>query len=125
MLDPLQHSVSGATDRLRALLFDLEPPDLQHGLADALRRAADEIFESTAVRWSVTSDQEPESTDAIRAVAYRVVREALINVRKHAQAQHVEMRVGTRRRPRGRGRSTTASASAATRRWRLPVTAGC
>ena len=30
--------------------------------------------------------------------------EALINVRKHAQAQHVEMRVGARRRPRGRGR---------------------
>ena len=38
-LDGLQETVSGATERLRSLLFDLEPPNLGvGGLAEALRR---------------------------------------------------------------------------------------
>jgi PAS domain S-box-containing protein len=92
-LDQLKATVHAATDRLRALLFDLEPPDLEHGLTGALERAASELFENTEVRWSVDGAREPELPDTTRAVAYRIAREALINARKHAGASVVTVRV--------------------------------
>ena len=92
-VDELRASVHGATDRLRALLFDLEPPDLEHGLTGALNRAAGELFESSGVRWTVEGTEEPGFSDATRAVAYRIAREALINVRKHASATEVSVKV--------------------------------
>jgi PAS domain S-box-containing protein len=92
-LDRLKATVLGATDRLRALLFDLEPPDLSNGLAGALTRAAGELFENTDVRWSVDGQDEPDVPDATRAVAYRIGREALINARKHAGASEVRVTV--------------------------------
>ena len=95
-LDALQDSVSGATDRLRALLFDLEPPDLDHGLGAAVRRCADDVLEGSGIRWEVDATSEPESHESTRAVGYRIAREALINVRKHADAGHVRIVVGTR-----------------------------
>jgi signal transduction histidine kinase len=95
-LDALQDSVSGATDRLRALLFDLEPPDLDHGLGDAVRRCAEDVLEGSGVRWEVDATAEPETHESTRAVAYRIAREALINVRKHAEAEHARIVVGTR-----------------------------
>lgn len=95
-LDALQDSVTGATDRLRALLFDLEPPDLGHGLGEAVRRGADDTFEGSKVHWEVDATGEPETHESTRAVAYRIVREALINVRKHADAEQVRVVVGAR-----------------------------
>lgn len=95
-LDALQESVSGATDRLRALLFDLEPPDLDHGLGEAVRRCAEDVLEGSGVRWEVDATGEPDSHESTRAVAYRIVREALINVRKHADAENVSVVVGSR-----------------------------
>ena len=95
-LEPLQASVTGATDRLRALLFDLEPPDLQQGLTAAMVRAAEEIFENTTTRWTVDGEQEPDVPDATRAIAYRIAKEAMINARKHAAAQNVVVTVAGR-----------------------------
>jgi PAS domain S-box-containing protein len=92
-LDQLKATVHGATDRLRALLFDLEPPDLQRGLAGAIERAAGELFDGTDVRWSVDGADEPDLPDTTMAVAYRIAREALINVRKHAGASAVAVTV--------------------------------
>jgi PAS domain S-box-containing protein len=95
LVEPLQASVSGATERLRTLLFDLEPPDLEHGLTGALRRAAEELFSTSATRWTIDGDREPDAPDATRAIAYRIVKEALTNVRKHAHAANVMVTVGT------------------------------
>jgi PAS domain S-box-containing protein len=95
-LAPVEASVSGATDRLRALLFDLEPPDLQDGLTGALRRAAAEICEGTTTRWTLDGAGEPDVPDTTRAIAYRIAKEALINCRKHAQARSVEITVAGR-----------------------------
>jgi PAS domain S-box-containing protein len=92
-LDALRASVSGATDRLRALLFDLEPPDLTRGLTGALSRAADEIFESTEIRSTVYGEREPDAPDTALAIAYRIAKEAMINARKHAGARNVTITV--------------------------------
>lgn len=91
LVEVLHTSVSAATDRLRALLFDLEPPDLQDGLAPALGRAAGEIFGDSGIRWAVVPGTEPVVPEYTRAIAYRIAKEALNNVRKHALAQEVEI----------------------------------
>ena len=93
---PLQASVVGATDRLRALLFDLEPPDLRNGLTGALCRAASEIFDGTETLWSVDGDREPDVPGAVRAIAYRIAKESLTNARKHAAADHVAVVIAPR-----------------------------
>lgn len=92
-LESMQASVTGATERLRALLFDLEPPDLSGGLAPALARAADEVFEGAAVRCTVEGGQEPAMPEATRAMAYRIAKEALVNVLKHSKAANVAVSV--------------------------------
>jgi signal transduction histidine kinase len=86
VLDPVADSVARATDRLRALLFSLEPPELDTGLAVALRSAADEIFRDTPTRCTVDGEREPTAIDSTKSLAFRIAREALINVRKHADA---------------------------------------
>jgi signal transduction histidine kinase len=96
VLRPLQESVSEAIDRLRQLLFDLEPPDLHHGLVAALQRAAAQVFDDTDTGFRIVSEQEPEATVATRAVAYRVAREAMVNARKHARARMVVVNVAGR-----------------------------
>jgi PAS domain S-box-containing protein len=93
VLAPVRGSVSAATDRLRALLFDLEPPDLREGLTGAMRRAAVEIFEGSRTSWTVDGDQEPDIPDATRAIAYRIAKEALMNARRHADARNVAVTI--------------------------------
>ena len=92
-LDPIADSVARATDRLRALLFSLELPELDAGLAAALRSATYEIFRDTTTRCTVDGDREPAAIDSTKALAFRIAREALINVRKHADATAVQVRV--------------------------------
>jgi signal transduction histidine kinase len=96
-LTPLQSSVSGATDRLRALLFDLEPPDLDQGLTWALRRAAEETFADTEMAWTVRENGPVEVAATTRVILYRIAREALTNVRKHAAARHVDVTISASR----------------------------
>ncbi len=89
-LDGLQEAVSGATERLRSLLFDLEPPNLaEGGLAAALERAADEIFAGSTLHGRVDGADEPPMPETIRTMAYRIAKEALVNALKHSHAQQV------------------------------------
>ncbi len=98
-VDPLRATVSEATDRLRMLLFDLTPVDLEHGLAPALRETAREIFDGSSTAVSVI-ERDPDGTSGAAAsvlrVAHRIAKEALFNVRKHAHAAHVTLTLGSR-----------------------------
>ena len=95
VLDPVQDSVAGALDRLRALIFELEPPDLERGLAGALSWAAAELFRDTPIQVRVRGEEGPGIDAATRSMAYRIVREALVNARKHSEARSVEVVVGS------------------------------
>ncbi|MGH3026613.1 MAG: PAS domain-containing protein, partial [Gaiellaceae bacterium] len=77
LIRQLQTTLSGATDRLRQLLFDLEPTGVDDTLIDSLRDAAAHIFEDTAITWSFEGDLDAELHHTERGQAVRVAKEAL------------------------------------------------
>lgn len=91
-LDQLEKSVALAIRRLRRLLFELRPPELEReGLASAIGRylADEELEGGSAV--SIVNRLIEEPPVETRVVAYRIAQEALANVRKHASARSVEI----------------------------------
>jgi signal transduction histidine kinase len=85
-------SVLVAIRSLRHLLFDLRPPVLdEQGLGPALRSFL-ENAEAT-FRWVVHDDLVEQPSPQTRLILYRIAQEALTNVRKHASAEHVRVRI--------------------------------
>lgn len=95
-LDQLRQTVDSATYRLRHLLFELRPAALDEaGLGEALREYLDVMRTEAGVdvRLEATLDSGPATKAEV--IAYRITQEALINVRKHAHARHVECHVAS------------------------------
>ncbi|MGW7201082.1 PAS domain-containing sensor histidine kinase [Streptomyces chryseus] len=93
-LERLEASVRGAINRLRNLTFRLNPPGIdRHGLVEGLSNHLDDVVGA----WGLTRtfehrlDREPTPETAI--TVFRIVQEALLNVRKHAHATAVTLRV--------------------------------
>lgn len=89
----VQDTVAAATARLRHLLFDLESPARRTDLVSALEEAASYVLDEVGVSFSVTGEAPGDLPEATRVTAYRVAKEALVNVRKHAGARHVHVEV--------------------------------
>jgi signal transduction histidine kinase len=102
--DALHQSLDSVTRGLRELLFELETGDLEAPLHDLVEDAAEHIFEHSTVRWAVVVDAEG-ADDHVRLrpsdgrQALRIVKEAMINARKHARATEVVVTI----RPGGTG----------------------
>ena len=80
-------------DRLRYLLFDLDSPSQREDLPTALREAAAFVL-GESVRWEVRAPEaEVRLPETSRVLAYRIAKEAMVNVRKHAEAQSVVITV--------------------------------
>jgi signal transduction histidine kinase len=97
-LEQVQDTVASVSHGLRDLLFDLETTDTSLPLSELLREAADHLLEDSGIDWTVTFD--PTGWDGTRRLAQtarvqtlRLVKEALANVRKHAQATRVTVRL--------------------------------
>ena len=92
----VQETVRLTIGRLRRLLFQLTPPELQrHGLASSLRLLLETLQEDSGVRWELDDRLIEEPASATALVVYRIVQEALGNVRKHAGASNVRLRVAS------------------------------
>jgi signal transduction histidine kinase len=90
LLRPLEETLREAITRSRRFLFELRPPSLDRaGLGAAARELVDHFAEGTDVACSFTDELEADPRPEIRALAFRVLQEALRNVRKHARARHV------------------------------------
>ena len=86
--------VRGAVESLRRLMVDIYPPDLSGaGLPGAIDDLATPLRES-GVTVHVRAEQLPGASSEVAAVLYRVARETLANVAKHAQASAVEIDLG-------------------------------
>ena len=90
-------TLNSATDRTREITFQLRPQLLEAaGLGAAVRELADDLHRDTGAEVSVRTRLGRYPVD-IETLAYRTIREALLNVRKHARASQVTIRVVERR----------------------------
>ena len=93
-LDLLVQSVNLSTARLRSLIFELEPPSLQRdGVTSALRVHLDKLRSETGIATTLSGSltDEPPMTRGI--LLYRMVQEALANVKKHSAAHAVAVTI--------------------------------
>ncbi|MEX1046540.1 MAG: response regulator [Actinomycetota bacterium] len=95
-LKELEKTTHDAVSRLRYLLFELRPPSLDSdGLAAAIReylqKASTDPASGSGFSFDVESEMRSEPPPEIRTTLYRIVQEALNNVRKHARADQVKV----------------------------------
>jgi PAS domain S-box-containing protein len=96
-LGELAEELRSAIDRLRNLLFELRPVALDlEGLTPAIRMYLEHSAKDTGWTWEVIDELEREPTPEARVTFYRIAQEAVANVRKHANAAHVEVRLSSR-----------------------------
>jgi signal transduction histidine kinase len=82
-------TLSTAVERTRRLMFELRPPLLEaNGLADAVRDLASAAEEDGQLEVEVEA-RVGRHPQPVEALAYRTIREAISNVRKHAHARHL------------------------------------
>jgi signal transduction histidine kinase len=90
-VDQVGRVVRGAVESLRRLMVDIYPPDLSGaGLPGAIEDLADPLRRS-GVTVNVRAEALPGADSDIAATLYRVARETLANVVKHAQASTVDI----------------------------------
>jgi signal transduction histidine kinase len=76
-------------------MFDLRPPALDRsGLAAALSAHLEEMRDETGLTFEVESSIGMELSPDLRIMLYRIALEALANVRKHANAKRIHVRIG-------------------------------
>ena len=106
------------TERLRALLFDLEAPDLDHGLAAALERAAEELFARHRRPGSeVAADPSRRPTASLR--------DRRLPDRPRGAGQRPQARRGAARVGDGPGQRRRAGRPGRGRRGRAGAPTGC
>jgi PAS domain S-box-containing protein len=90
----VEHEVGEAIARLRSLLFELRPTALDRdGLVSALRLYAEHTAKETGWTVDVVDALDAEPDADVAALLYRIAQEAIVNVRKHAQASTVRIEV--------------------------------
>jgi two-component system sensor histidine kinase DegS len=92
-LADFKNGVRDALEETRRLIFDLRPMTLDDlGLVPTLRKFVREFGEKTAMtaRFHLVGEERRLPSNC-EAVVFRIVQEALTNVRKHARARTVEV----------------------------------
>lgn len=95
LLAELRDTVDEASDRLRALLFQLIPPDLDRDLAGAIDVHGRHLAEEGGFTHELREDFERQPPHSHGETIFRLAHELLVNVRKHAAATHVVTTIGT------------------------------
>jgi PAS domain S-box-containing protein len=93
-LDKLEEAIQGSVSRLRHLMFDLRPLALDRtGLAAALRTQLESLQSEAGLEFEVENRLTTEPPSETRVILYRIAMEALVNIRKHARAHRVRVRL--------------------------------
>jgi signal transduction histidine kinase len=98
LLDRVESSVESSIAALRTLMFELRPPVLdREGLVPALRDYLAGVVDQHApgFAYEVHDRLAREPAPGSRIVLYRIVQEAIVNVRKHAGASRVAVTVAS------------------------------
>jgi signal transduction histidine kinase len=90
----LQTLAQEARDELRSLVFELRPPDLERdGLCGALRKHVELLRRLQPVEIDLDLEAELEREPARDRELLRIAQEAINNSIRHAQAQHLAVRL--------------------------------
>lgn len=92
LLGELEQTIQLSIARLRNLLFELRPPALDNeGLAAALEMYLHEAEGQSETKYRLEDKLTSQPPAETRTILYRIIQEALANVRKHALAKHVSV----------------------------------
>jgi signal transduction histidine kinase len=93
-IEALEGVVREAISRLRQMMFELSPPVLaREGLSAALRQHLEHLQQKEGVEVHLEDRLSEQPALETRTILYRIAREALTNVRKHAHAHAVHVRL--------------------------------
>jgi len=91
-IDSVEHALDEATTDLRELIAHCRIPIEQQGLVPAVKRAVEKFRKDTGIHILLQSDEQVLSLPSnMELNAYRIVQEALTNIKKHANAHIVRV----------------------------------
>jgi signal transduction histidine kinase len=94
ILDRLADTLRLSMARLRQLIFDLRPAISGNASLDtALQAFLDQMNTETGIAYQLDDSRTASAPDNTNILIYQTAREALTNVRKHAQAKMVRVRL--------------------------------
>jgi PAS domain S-box-containing protein len=95
-LDYVHGLAQAGLAEMRALIFELRPDSLEReGIVAALEKQAAVLRSRHGLEVVTDLDSEPALPTAAKEALYRIAREAINNIIKHAQASRVEVRLQT------------------------------
>lgn len=93
-LDDARATARAAINRLRDLLFELDSSTLRsEGLPAALSELLELVRQDTGATVHLETELTVPPPPALAGIAYRIATEALVNARKYAHAEHIDVRV--------------------------------
>jgi signal transduction histidine kinase len=96
-LQQVEEALSSAQERLRNLLFELWPPSLERsGLRLTIEELLTRLQVDSGVRTNLAFGLDGEPAPELRGTLFRVIAEALANVRRHAGAASVDVSLAQR-----------------------------
>jgi PAS domain S-box-containing protein len=92
ILSKLQETLTLSLSRLRQLIFDLRPPSLQRGSLDtALHALLEQLRTENGIAYQLDDAATTRTPGTATMLIYRIIQEALANVREHASATTVRV----------------------------------
>ncbi|MGY1708306.1 PAS domain S-box protein [Geodermatophilus sp. SYSU D00758] len=95
LLATVEETVQQAIGRLRHLTFDLQPPPAERGLVANLTGYLEQLRSDTGTAYTVDNRLRFEPSADVQLIVYRIAQEALTNIRRHARAGTVAVRLST------------------------------
>lgn len=89
ILDKFEQALGLSLSRLRQIVFDLRPSGVERGVVATIRADLQRMHSDTGIRFWLDDTLAAPIPVSVAVPIYRVAREALMNVRKHAQAGNV------------------------------------
>jgi len=92
----LRNMLAKSVKSTRQVIFEMELPELHRtGFATVLKQYLEEFRKKTGILPALNLRLEESIPTRVQVGSYRIIREAMNNIRKHARANHINLRLVT------------------------------